>query len=134
MKITKSKNISSSRLGKLLSNVRNQVDFLQMVKIFPTSVCCDCENVIREYKIWRDRILFRCSKCQKKDFNEVSIRNLSYYHSSRIIYTFLRRNTILENSKISNRRFVLLAYSITKSNWTYTVSKNSFFILHKYLF
>ena len=76
----KSKTISAAKLGKILSKVDTQIDLLQTAGVFPKTVTCSCDNIIENYSLHKDRIVFKCDVCYKKNN--------------------IRKNTILERSKI----------------------------------
>ena len=99
----KSNKISAAKLGKLLSNVKKQIDLLQETGIFPQECIRACDSCINAYTIMRDRIVFKCELCGKK--------------------FPIRKNTVLEGSNLSNRRWIMLTYSFVKMNWTYDDGK-----------
>ena len=90
-------------MGKLLgkiSDLKSQIKFLQDTNILPsTQTCIPCNKVLNKMCNEGSFVYFRCGKCKKR----VSIR----------------KGTVLWNSKLSLRRFILLVYSFTQYNWTY---------------
>ena len=106
-----SNNISCARLSLMLTTVLKQIELLQCIGIFPRKVKCDqCEHEINQCAIKSQKIVFTCDICRKE------------YR--------IRKNTVLENSRLSNRRWMLLAFSFIKPNWTYNDGKfNNFNII-----
>ena len=90
-------------LGKLLVKIpdlKSQVKFLQETKVLPITQTCDpCNKVLTKLATKSNFVYFQCGLCRKR----ISIR----------------RGTVLWNSKLSLRRFILLVYSFTQHNWTY---------------
>ena len=99
----RSNKISAAKLGKLLSKVKKQIDVLQETRILPKQFSCACDNCVDAYTILKDRIVFKCELCGKK--------------------FPIRKDTVLEGSNLSNRRWIMLAYSFVKINWTYNDGK-----------
>ena len=103
-------NIRNNRinLGKLcskLSTLTPQVEFLQSVNILPTTIqCSQCDVSLVKWKAEGQKVYFRSAACKAK--------------------TNIRQGTLLYMSKISFRRFVLLAYCFTNSEMTYPMIQN----------
>ena len=95
-------------IGKLLGKIpdlKSQIKFLQDTNILPTSqTCTNCNKLLNKSSAEGSSVFFRCGRCKKK----ISIR----------------KGTILWNSKLSLRRFILLVYSFTQQNWTYKQMEN----------
>ena len=99
-----SPNISCAKLALMLSTVLNQIKLLQTLGIFPTKVRCEhCDKELVKCDIKTQRVVFTCENC-RKDFP-------------------IRKNTVLENCKLSFRRWLMLAFSFVKPNWTYNDGK-----------
>ena len=93
----KVKLVNLAKLGSKLSTTSDQVKFCQEHKILPTEVNCDiCNTPTSTVQISGNKSYFRC--CQKK-YN-------------------LRKNTILENSKMSLRKFILMLYCFVTPTFT----------------
>ena len=95
-------------IGKLLgkiSDLKSQIKFLKDTNILPnTQTCQPCNKVLTKLSIEGNFAFFRCSQCKRR----VSIR----------------KGTVLSNSKLSLRRFILLVYSFLQHNWTYNQVDN----------
>ena len=95
-------------MGKLLGKIpdlKSQIKFLQDTKILPDKqTCSKCNKVLRKATVEGNFVFFRCGMCKKR----ISIR----------------KGTILWNSKLSLRRFILLVYSFTQQTWTYKQVEN----------
>ena len=89
--------------GKLLKRLqtrKDQIAFLHELGLIPKSRKCEnCEKVLDVIYSQKDYNFFRCFACDKK-FS-------------------VRADTILSNSKISLRKFVLLIYLFIANYWTY---------------
>ena len=95
-----SSKISCAKLALMLSTVLKQIKLLQYVGIFPSKFNCDhCDNDITDFEIECQKVVFTCGICERQ------------YR--------IRKNTILEYSRLSNRRWLLLTFSFIKPNWTY---------------
>ena len=98
-------------MGKLLgkiSDLKSQIKFLQDTNILPsTQTCIPCNTVLNKMCNEGSFVYFRCGKCKKR----VSIR----------------KGTVLWNSKLSLRRFILLVYCTTghTSRWITRCASNS---------
>ena len=90
-----------ARLLKKLQTGSDQVEFLQEFGILPKSRKCGiCDKVLNEIFVKKKKYyFFRCSDCDK----QISIRT----------------DTILSNSNLSIRKFVLLVYIFVMNYWTY---------------
>ena len=101
----KSPRINISKLSAKIPDLKSQVKFLQENLILPTTQTCDpCNQIITKLSNEGSKVFFRCGKCKSK----ISIR----------------KGTVLYNSKLSLRRFILLVYSFTQHNWTYKQVEN----------
>ena len=87
------------KLGAKLSTTSDQIKYCQENNILPSETNCNkCGKVLSTGHRNGNECYFRC--CQKK-YN-------------------LRKNTLLENAKISLRKFILLIYCFVNPTFTYS--------------
>ena len=107
-KYRKQKNFNLGRLLSLIPDQSAQIEFLQNLRILPTGQKCEkCSKATGDSIMAQKLVIpennhyvhFRCSKCSTK----ISIR----------------KGTFMYSSKLSFRRFTLLAYSFCRWTWTY---------------
>ena len=99
-KLYKSSRINIGKLISKIPDLKSQVKFLQDTDIFPQTQTCDqCNKVLTKLCIEGNFVFFWCGNCKKR----ISIR----------------KGTVLYNSKLSIRRFILLVYAFTQPNCTY---------------
>ena len=96
----KSKRINMGKLIVKIPDLKSQVKFLQNTDILPETMTCDpCNRTLTKISFEGNFVFFRCGNCKKR----ISIR----------------KGTVLYNSKLSLRRFILIVYAFTQANWTY---------------
>ena len=104
-KMYKSPRINISKVSAKIPDLKSQIKFLQENQILPKiQTCVPCNQIITKLSNEGSKVFFRCGKCKSK----ISIR----------------KGTVLYNSKLSLRRFILLVYSFTQHNWTYKQVEN----------
>ena len=89
----KSPRINIGRLTPMIQDLKGQVKFLQNTEVLPTKQTCpECKKVLSKQSSRGYFVYFRCTTCKK----QVSARN----------------GTVLSDSRISFRRFILLGKAL----------------------
>ena len=93
----RSPRINLGRLTPLIQDLKGQVNFLQNTEILPTKQTCQkCNKVLNKQSNRGYFVYFRCTTCKKR--------------------ISARKGTVLSDSKISLRRFILLGKALKYQN------------------
>ena len=94
------KPLNYGRLLKKLNTEEDQIKFLQQHDILKTEInCLTCSKLLTKVYSHKDYYYFRCLECAKK----MSIRT----------------NSLLSNSKVSLRKFTIMAYNLCSNYFNY---------------